>query len=461
MPIRWRLTLWFALILLIILVFSGVVLNIILQSYLYNAIDSDLKAYSARVHGSLNPNSTSGPLDYSMIHSSLPSVNEFSSPAIYVQLINANGRVVVKSDNLSNQELPVNPLLIEKAIGGHTDIQNVASGGNSSVRIMVSPLYMTDQTLILEVAQSTRPVDAALQQFRLALIGGTLTALVLTGLLGAILVRRTLEPVKRITRTARSIEESSNLNRRVDYKGPKDEIGQLANTFDDMIERLDKAFESQKHFIADASHELRTPLTVIQGNLDLLKRNMSEEDRRESLRAIESETRRMTKIAGDLLLLADIESGQALKLETVSLKELVAEEIRRAQLLAGNRKVVAGRVESLSVKGDSYKLNQVLSNLVDNAIKYTPDTGTITLSAFRDGDWAHLEVADTGIGIAAENLPNLFDRFYRVDKARSRAKGGTGLGLAIVKGIVEQHGGKVTVASEQGQGSTFTVWLKL
>jgi len=118
-------------------------------------------------------------------------------------------------------------------------------------------------------------------------------------------------------------------------------------------------------------------------------------------------------------------------------------------------------VEELSIRGDVYRLSQLLGNLIDNAIKYTPDGGTITLSLFRDGDWARMEVADTGAGIAPEHLPHIFDRFYRVGKARTRARGGSGLGLAIVRGIAEQHGGKVTVTSDSGKGSTFTVWLRL
>lgn len=232
-------------------------------------------------------------------------------------------------------------------------------------------------------------------------------------------------------------------------------------TFDHMIERLYRVFESQKQFVADASHDLRTPLTVIQGNVDLLKRNLGEADRRESLRAIEAESKRMSKIVDDLLLLAEIESGQIERQEEVSLREIVLEEFKRAQQLAGNREIVIGRLENLSINGDTYKLKQLLGNLTDNAIKYTPEGGTITLSLFQDDDWARLEVADTGIGISPEHLPRLFDRFYRVDKARSRAGGGTGLGLAIVKGITEQHGGKVTVISEPSKGSTFTAWLKL
>jgi len=231
-------------------------------------------------------------------------------------------------------------------------------------------------------------------------------------------------------------------------------------TFDQMIERLHRFFQSQKNFVADASHELRTPLTVIRGNVDLLERNMSEEDRRESLRAIKAESSRMSKVVSDLLLLAEIESGQIEPAERIALKGLVLDEAKRAQPLAGNHKIITGRLEDISITGDAYRLKQLLSNLVNNAIKYTPEGGTITLSLFREGEWACLEVSDTGIGIPPEHLPHMFDRFYRVDKARSRAGGGTGLGLAIVKGIAEQHGGKVSVVSELGKGSTFTALLK-
>jgi signal transduction histidine kinase len=277
----------------------------------------------------------------------------------------------------------------------------------------------------------------------------------------AILIGRALSPVKRVTATAQSIASSSDLSRRVNYHGPKDEIGQLAATFDQMIEQLDWLMRSQRSFVADASHELRGPLTVIRGNVDLLKRNLSEEDRSESIRVLEAEMTRMTRVVNDLLVLAEVESGQLDREQTVSLKELLLDAHERALQLAGERQVVIGRQEDLWVKGDAHRLDQLLGNLVGNAIKYTPEQGTVTLSLYQDGDWARLDVADTGMGIPAEHLPHIFERFYRVDKARSRRSGGSGLGLAIVKGIAEQHGGKVSVTSEPGKGSTFSVWLRL
>jgi two-component system OmpR family sensor kinase len=460
LSIRWRLTLWFALMFLVILTISGIVLNTLLHRYLFSDIDTNLQTYSAKVHGTLHANSN-GPLNFEVIHSSLPPINEFSSPGIYIQIIDTKGAVIIKSDNLADLELPFSQTLIQKATAGDVDTQTISAGNDIDVRIMVSPLYTVDQTYILEVAQSLKPLDNVLSQFRLAFIGGALLDLLLTVVLGALLIRRTLHPVESIVTTARSIEEGSDLDRRVGYKGPQDEIGRLANTFDHMIERLDKTFDSQKRFIADASHELRTPLTVIQGNLDLLKRNISQEDRQESLLAIQSETRRLTKIAADLLLLAEVESEKGLKQEAISLKTLAAEEIQRAIIRAGNRRITSGKLEDLKVTADYAKLNQVLSNLLDNAIKYTSEDGRITVSVFQEDARARLEVADSGIGINPEDLEHIFDRFYRVDKARSRAAGGTGLGLSIIKGIVHQLGGEITVVSQPGQGSTFTVWLKL
>jgi len=460
-PIRWRLTLWFSLILCATIILSGVVIHSILQETLNANVDDNLRVYSARVHGTLDTEEIPEPLDYEVIHSSLPSINEFASPGTYIQLIDTNGNVVVKSDNLGEQELPIDPSLVERGFGGEAAIGTISVGDGARIRLMVSPLFLQNEVLLLEVGQSLNNVDATMSQVRWAILGGVLVTLVLVGISGGVIVRRALSPVEQITRTAQNIESSSDLSRRVGYTGPTDEIGRLATTFDHMIGHLHRVFESQKNFIADASHDLRGPLTVIRGNLDLLKRNLSDQERQESLRAMEIETDRMGELVNDLLLLAEVESEQIERQGMVSLREILLTGLKQAQRMEGNRKVVISQQEELSIRGDVYRLSQLLGNLIDNAIKYTPDGGTITLSLFRDGDWARMEVADTGIGIAPEHLSHVFDRFYRVDKARTRGRGGSGLGLAIVRGIAEQHGGKVTVTSDSGKGSTFTVWLKL
>lgn len=434
---------------------------LLLQHYLMNEIDNTLMVYSARVHGTLNPKEMPETLDYDVVHSQLPPISELASPGIFIQFIDKYGNVVLKSGNLDNQELPIKQTLIAQGFEGNVAINTVPEDDGSEVRIMVSPMYLGGQTLLLTVAQSLDTFDSVMSNVRFAILIGISLALLLSGISGAFLVRRALSPVKRITNTARNIEESSDLSQRVYYSGPPDEMGQLAMTFNHMIEHLNKVFQSQKQFVADASHDLRIPLTVMKGNLDLLRRNPDREELGEVLSAIDTEINRMTQIASSLLTLAEVESGQVGTKEDIPLEIIILDEYQRARRLGGNRKILLQCHEELKVKGDNYRIRQLLSNLIDNAIKYTPDEGTITLSLSRDNGWACLEVSDTGIGISPEHLPNIFNPFYRTDKARSRDGGGVGLGLAIVKGIAEQHGGKVTVTSELGKGSTFTARLKL
>jgi signal transduction histidine kinase len=410
-------------------------------------IDSNLKVYKTALITALVVGTTDN-IDL------LIGSNPVSPPPadIWVQLTDSSGNVLAKSDNLGEKELPI--------VSG-TDPKTRTLEDGTRVRILPVPLQATDQTYQLEFAQSLAAIDPIMANVGIALLLTIVVFLTFVVASAAILIGRALSPVKKVTATAQSIASSSDLSRRVNYQGPKDEIGELAATFDRMIEQLDRLLQSQRGFVADASHELRGPLTVIRGNLDLLKRNLSEEDRAESIRVLEAEMARMTRIVNDLLVLAEVESGPLEQSQLVSLKDIILDAQDRALLLAGDRHIVIERQDDLWVKGDAHKLDQLVGNLVGNAIKYTPEGGTITLSLFQDGEWARLDVADTGIGISPEHLPHIFDRFYRVDRARSRAGGGTGLGLAIVKGIALQHGGKVTVTSETGKGSTFTVWLKL
>jgi heavy metal sensor kinase len=454
--------LWFTLILVVILVSSGILTRTVLERYLRQNVDDHLKVHSAEVHGTLSSGTVPDPLDYEVVHSSLPRVEEIDFPVTYVQIRDGDGIVVVKSDNLFDQQLPLSPLLVANALEGQATTKTVSTEDDGRMRIMASPLYLGNETLVLEVGQSLAEVDATMDRVTWALLAGIVSALALAVMSGAFIVRRALSPVERITNTARTIEASSDLGQRVGHTGPMDEIGKLAATFDHMIEHLDRAFKSQRQFVADASHDLRSPLTVLLGNLDLLKLNLGEEDRKESLRAMEAEIERMSKTVDDLLFLAEVESGQTEEEKgDVSLRDILLDARVRAAKLAGDRTVTLGRVEDLHVQGARHRLERMVGNLVDNALKYTPEGGIITLSLFRDEDWAQVDVSDTGIGIAAEHVPHIFDRLYRVDRSRSRLSGGSGLGLAIVKGIVEQHGGEVSVESEPGRGTTFTVRLRL
>jgi two-component system OmpR family sensor kinase len=452
--IKWRLTLSFGLMLAIAAAIAVLFFYAAFQQWVISMrIDTRLTLASGIVEATLSAD-TAEELDLDLVHSTLTSLSDPDSPEIWAELIDSGGTVLVKSDNLGERELPV--------LTGTSEIPITATSmeGNR-LRILSAPLLVGGKSYQLEYAQSLASIDKTMSSMGLILLLTTLVVLTLAVICTALVIGRALSPVKKVTATAKSITSSSDLTRRVNYRGPRDEIGELAATFDLMIEQIDGLLRSQRSFVADASHELRGPLTVVRGNLDLLKRDLGEEDRQESLRALEAETDRMARVVNDLLVLAEVESGPLEQQQMVSLKEIVLDAQDRALLLAGSRQILIGRQDDLWVKGDAHKLDQMVNNAVSNAVKYTPDGGTITLSLYQEGDWARLDVADTGIGIAPEHLPHLFDRFYRVDKARSRAGGGTGLGLAIVKGIAEQHGGRVAVTSELGKGSTFTVWLRL
>jgi signal transduction histidine kinase len=230
-----------------------------------------------------------------------------------------------------------------------------------------------------------------------------------------------------------------------------------------MLTRIEQLFHAQQRFVADVSHELRSPLTAVRGNMDLLRRGAANdpEERAQVLGAIDSEVERMSRLVSDLLLLARSDSGVTLEKHPVELDTLLLDVYRQAQLTARSVRIALGAEDQAIVMGDRDRLKQVLLNLVDNAIKYTPAGGEVTLSLTKDDQWVRISVQDTGIGVAPEDVPHLFDRFYRVDKARSRDAGGTGLGLAIAKSVVDAHGGRITVDSKAGQGSIFTVWLPL
>lgn len=459
MSIKWRLTLSFALPLALAAIVAALFFYVAFQNWMIaREIDGNLKVYSTLAKATLSTDNA----DQGFASSIWASLNESDSPGspVYLQLIDSTRNIVLKSESLGEQTLPVEVRLVDNGLNGAAGIDTVNSTTHSTLRIQVEPVTVSGEPHVLEVAQSLATIDPVLQSMVVALVLVIVVFLALVVGFSVILIGRALSPVKEVTAAARSISSSSDLSRRVNYRGPHDEIGQLAKTFDRMIDQLDGLLRAQRSFVADASHELRGPLTVIRGNLDLLKRNMSEEDRQESLRALESEANRMARVVNDLLVLAEVESRPLEQSQMVSLRDLILDAQERA-LLTGQHRITVDRQEDLWVKGDGHKLDQMVGNLVSNAVKYTPDGGAITLSLYRDGDSARIDVADTGMGIPPEHLPHIFDRFYRVDKARSRAGGGTGLGLAIVKGIAEQHGGQVTVVSEPGRGSTFSVWLRL
>jgi heavy metal sensor kinase len=259
---------------------------------------------------------------------------------------------------------------------------------------------------------------------------------------------------------------AENLSAQLDVANPRDEVGQLALTINALLARLDAAFQEQRRFIADASHELRTPLAVLRGETEVaLQQERRTVDYKESLALIKDEAERLSRIVENLFLLArQPVDAASMTSELVRLDQLVADCARAASVLAvqkGLRLELQGNLQAITVTGDDEMLKRMLLNLLDNAVKYTPEGGAISIDLGSQDGNARIVVTDTGIGIPAEDQPRIFDRFFRVDKARSRALGGAGLGLSIARWIVEGHGGILSVESAPGQGSAFRVELPL
>jgi signal transduction histidine kinase len=279
---------------------------------------------------------------------------------------------------------------------------------------------------------------------------------------GYFLSRRMLQPVDRVSSLAARIS-STNLKERINYQGPEDEIKHLADTFDDMLGRLESAFESQKQFIQDASHELRTPIAIAQTNIEVteMEKKATVKDYKRLMEVLKMSLGRMNRISDNLLLLSEGEQSRV-KWSVVDMSVLLEEVIAETGAKATDAGVILELQpvpEEMLVTGDAVLLKQAVINLVDNAIKYNRSGGTVKISAQAEGAQLILQVQDSGIGISIADRQHIFDRFYRVDKSRSRSQGGSGLGLAIVKKVVEDHGGTISMESTPGEGSTFLISL--
>ena len=314
----------------------------------------------------------------------------------------------------------------------------------------------------LQAAQSLAPVEQAAVSLRTHVLLGLPLVLLLAGLGGLFLADRALRPIDRITRTAQAIN-ASDLTQRIGYRGPADEVGRLATTFDRMLERLQAAFERERRFTADASHELRTPLTALKGRIGVtLSQPRTRAEYEGTLQDLEQEVDRLIRLGTDLLFLAWLDQGRLRwQPETLDLSDLLDAVVEQVQPLAGSKGLtLAEQVPpELLIRGHPDQLIRLFLNLLDNAIKYTPPGGQVAVRAEGTGTEVRVAISDTGPGIQPEHLPHLFERFYRVEAARSRDTGGAGLGLAIAYEIARWHGGTLEAQSEPGQGTTFTVCL--
>lgn len=391
----------------------------------------------------------------------LPSpLTEFDAPGIYAQLLSADGTVQAASANLPDGARLAPPDLLTRARRESLVYGTFTAGGDEQVRLLVQAIAPTSAPLgeYLVVAESLEPTQRALAQTRTVLGISSATTLVLTWLGATLLTRRALAPVAHLTRTAQVVTATRDYRQRVAVPTPEDEIRQLSQTINELIATVEETLTQQRQFVADTSHELRSPLTVILANLDLLHRDLEPAERALSVEEARSEAQRMRRLVNDLLFLAQTDVAQGLAPVQVRLDSLVQEEVATIARQAPDHSLVV-QVEPLGVRGDPERLAQLLRNLLTNATLHTPPGTTIRVGLRAAGGIAHLTVADDGLGIAATHLPHLWQRFYRVEKARSRASGGSGLGLAIVKHIAEAHRGQVQVSSQEGRGTIFEVFL--
>ncbi|MEZ4860018.1 MAG: HAMP domain-containing sensor histidine kinase [Caldilineaceae bacterium] len=407
-----------------------------------------------------------------------PELDLFTSGA-GAQVINNDGAVYLRSENLGGMSVPDYRQALPNIRRGLDHIYYTENAEHVPFLVYSEPLVVNKY--IWGAVQIVQPIDSVrntLNQVSRYLILGTALSLVLAAIVGALLAHRALAPIGAITETAGSITRTRDLGRRLQISDQSSEVGLLAATFNDMLDRIQKLFETQDRLIADVSHELRTPLTTIQGNVELLERMVTSNAvtnghsqqaqglLQETLGEVQHETDRMSKMINDLLLLAQADSG-AIQLQwaPVEMDTLLLEVYRQTKRIAELRKGVnaleirLGHEDQALVWGDRERLRQIMLNLTDNAVKYTPEGGVVTLALSNEEHWVKIAVSDTGIGIHPDHQAQIFERFYRTDKARSRELGGSGLGLSIVQWIAQAHNGRITVESVPQQGSTFTLWL--
>jgi len=445
--IKSRLTVWYLVAIAVLLVIFGTVAYYLLSKNLYRNLDVSLRERVEELQGSIKIEGAHAIIDEKVSELVL----------IYDDSANLFQRLGPNVEFADIRET------VKQALFGVKSFVSAETGDGTYVRLYAAPITVDQKRMALVVGRLPNDILSMLAIFRMVMLNSSVLLLILAGVGGWFLAGRTLKPVERMAEIARGIGES-DLSRRIDVESD-DELGRLASTLNGMIARLEEAFVKQRQFVADASHELRTPLAVLQAESSLvLEKNRSQEEYRRSLELVSQEVDYMSEIVGKLLVLARSDaSSEPVSIQEVNIADLLTELSQDLEALAQERglRLRFGLMDGVTVRGDRVRLRQLFLNILDNALRYTPDGGTITGSVIRRDDQAVATIEDTGIGIPEEHLPFIFDRFYRVDKVRTDGEGGTGLGLSIATSIAKMHGGTIEVESHVGGGSTFRVLLPL
>lgn len=452
--LRVRFALGTALLLLVALVGFSVFIYLRLGNSLAAALDDSLRLSAAQAAAAVNVEDGTLTASESLPESSVIAQVRESNVTLRVLDLNRN---VLQAFGAYNS-LPFDTNTLDTARSGNDQLTTHSISGSSELlRVYTAPVIENGRVIgIIQVGQSLDGIHDTLEQLVQTLLIGIPLIVSVAAIGGYILASRALQPIDQITQTAQHIS-AADLHARLNLPPSNDEVGRLAATFDGMLARLDTSFERERRFTADASHELRTPLAAMQAILGVTReRQRTTEEYEQALDDLTGETHRLRGLVEDLLRLARGDRGTNRQTAQVDVSTMLTDVAETLAPLADEKGIVLETViaPDLIIIGDSDDLTRLWLNLFDNAIKYT-DRGNVAVVATSDASTISVEIRDSGIGIAPEHLPRLFDRFYRVDSARS--SGGSGLGLAIARDIVRAHGGEITITSAPNSGTTVTV----
>ncbi|MEX1158945.1 MAG: ATP-binding protein [Thermomicrobiales bacterium] len=471
MPIRLRIALATAGIMVIALAALGAGMYITMSNSLETDLDNRLQA----VYRSYSDNPGTWLTERGEIRGLRTNPEPFSSAGSLIQMLNVNGGIEVQSENLSGQALPVSREVLQRNAGFEPVYYDATINGDP-IRVYSGRLSGPNNNLVayIQVAEPLQPVHGTLSTLKRNIIWGSVFSTLMLACGAWLVGDAAMRPLAKMSQTARSIGRTGDLSQRLQPPPTRDEAQHLAETFNEMLARLEETFSAQRRFVADASHELRTPLTALRANADIMLRQIesgihSRDDLVEGLTDVRDEVDRMTRLVQYLLTLARADVGWRPELEVVDLVEVARDAARIASpLIRGQQFEIEtpppgpnGVAAHVDVRGNADQLRQLILILLDNAFTYAPEGSDVKLAATLDDDQAVLTVHDNGPGIAPDHLRRIFERFFRTDDARARSSGGTGLGLSIARWIVAVHDGQISADSNPRDGTTFKVRLPL
>jgi len=474
--VRVRLTLWYSLVLAFVLILLAVLTYFLYWHNMSRRTDSDLSQLAQAFVTTFRAELSDQQGLKAVEEAAREAMQEHRFRGTCFVIINDKGMVVLSSADLPNtnpsKELPSKSLVESESFrllattSSSGDTPRTISAAKERYRALALPLGAAGQNDTLLVLQSLHPQREMMEDIRNTFLWAIPIALLLASLGGYFLARQSLAPVAAMALQARGMG-AADLQQRLVVANERDELGQLAQTFNQLLARLEASFEQQRRFMADASHELRTPVAILRGETEvtLSQPERTPEEYRETLAILRQESQRLAKIVEDLFILARADAGQfPLTLREAYLDEIASEALLRARSLALSKtiKLKSAIEPDLPILADESLLSRMLINLLDNAIKYSPTGSTVNLTCRREDGRYVLCVSDNGPGIPGELQPRLFERFFRADKARSRSEGetgGAGLGLAIARWIAEAHQGQLRLTHSNSSGSSFTASL--